>query len=338
MAEPFDMTSYQEEFPEEPLTGPARRIYEMLLQARPAEKSCARAIQAALEREFPVDVPPQAPQLVVPDELRTRVDVTTAYAPGPDGPVRALLYHPERPGSSSPPALVYFHGGGWSLGNAEEADLLVRKIALLSGCVVASVDYRLAPEHRYPAGLDDCVAWYRWARGEGAGHLGSNPDRVAVGGDSCGGNFAAALTLRVGDEGHRRPDATLLLCPATDFRFEEYESFQRLGYRAFLYDTAFIGAVRGYYAPYPLWDQPYLSPIKGDLRHFPPTHLVAATADPLCDDNHAFHRKLLEAGNPDVELRVYRDMPHAFYYFLGLTREEAECHQAMAAFLRRVLG
>jgi acetyl esterase len=272
---------------------------------------------------------------VVPEALQAQITCETVHAPGG---VRALVYRPAAPVASPPPALAYFHGGGWSLGNAEESDLLVRKIAFLSGCVVVNVDYRLAPDFPYPAGLDDADAVYRWLRGAGAERLGTDPDHVAVGGDSAGGNFGAALPLRARDAGFRVPDAALLLCPATDFRFEQYESFQRLGYRGFLYDTAFIGAVRGYYAPYPLWDHPHVSPMNGDLRDFPPTHIVAATADPLLDDNIAFHGKLLAAGNRDVELKVYDGMPHAFYYFLGLTEAEEQCHQAMAAFLRRVLA
>ena len=334
-AQNFDVDKYQAMFPEEPLDGPARLIYQLLLMSRPDAKSCAAAIKQALATQFPTSFPADAPQLVVPEAVRRDVDCKPLSTPGRAGMVRSLVCRPKS--SRALPVLVYFHGGGWSLGDPQEAELLTRKLALVSNCVVISVDYRLVPEHPYPAGLDDCVAVYEWARTQ-AGSIGGDPERVAVGGDSAGGNLAPALTLRVRDEGGRVPDANLLICPATDMLFEKYESFRRFGTRGLLYDAAFIGAVRNFYVPYPLWPHPYVSPMNGDLRDFPPTLIVAATADPLIDDNRCFFQKLREAGNQDVYLREFKDMPHAFYYFLGLTQEEDDAYRTMGDFLRRVLA
>jgi acetyl esterase len=234
--------------------------------------------------------------------------------------------------------LVFFHGGGWCMGEPEGVDLIARKLCWLAGFAVVSVNYRLAPEHPYPQGLDDCLAVYRWVRCEAGNRLGADPTRVAVGGDSAGGNLAAAVTLRARDEGDRPPDATVLACPVTDLLFEQYESCQRLAPNGLVYDAAFLGFVRGAYAPYALWEHPYVSPTRADLRDFGPTVVIAGGQDPLLDDNRAFAEKLRAARNPDVLLHVYDEMPHAFYYLLGLSREENEAYRAMASFLRRVLA
>lgn len=335
MSKPFNMADYRSQFPTEPLEGPAREIYQYFLMARPGPKSCAFAIKEALEKLYPTAGPPDGPQIVPPPEIMTDVGREEIHTPGPAGQIRSLLYKPLK-ASGARPVVVYIHGGGWSLGTPDEGDFLSRKLCYVSNCIVLSVDYRLAPEHPYPSGLDDCVSVYQYVR-KNAATFGGNPERVAVGGDSCGGNLAPALTLRMRDEGGRVPDANLLLCPATDFRFEKFDSMWKKGMRSIVYDTAFIGAVRGGYVPPPLWDHPYVSPAKGDLKNFPPTLIIAGTADPLLDDNRAFFQKLRAAGNQDVELREYQDMPHAFYYFLGFTKEGDEAYLAMGGFLKRVL-
>ncbi|HEY7061998.1 MAG TPA: alpha/beta hydrolase [Chloroflexota bacterium] len=326
--------------------GPARAIYEWTLCARRIP-STKRMLAQALRREMTPRPPPDCPQIEVPETLMRDVRREQVLVPGPPSApdVRALVYHPpasaapahEPPAAVPPPALVYFHGGGWCLGEPEGVDLIARKLCLLAGVVVVSVAYRLAPEHPYPAGLDDCAAVYRWVRGAGAMRLGADGSRVVVGGDSAGGNLAAALTLRVRDEDGPPPSASLLLCPATDFWFERYESCRRLGPNSIPYDLPFLGYVRSAYAPFELWEHPYVSPLRGDLRGFGPGLVIAGGADPLCDDNRAFAAQLAAAGN-DAALRLYDAMPHGFYYLLGLSREEDDAYQAMAAFLRRTLA
>jgi acetyl esterase len=318
------------------LDGPAKLIYAANLRARPVA-AVKLALAGALRDLFAAPPPADAPQPVVPEALMRDVGREEIRVPGLAGApeVRALAYHP--PATGSPPAvLVYAHGGGWCMGDPEEADLLTRKVSLLAGVVVVSIDYRLAPEHPYPAGLDDMAAMYRWVRAN-ASTLGGDPERVAVGGDSSGGNLAAAATLRLRDEGDRPPDATLLLCPGTDFFFEEHESFRRLGPNSLIYDSAFVGFARSAYAPEGNWDDPYISPARGDLTGFGPTLVIGAGQDPAVDDNRAFAEKLRAAGN-DVTLRVFDAMPHAFYFYLGMCQEEEEAHQTIAAFLRRTLA
>ena len=134
------------------------------------------------------------------------------------------------------------------------------------------------------------------------------------------------------------PNATVLLCPLTDFVFEAYESFKKVGPNSLVYDAAFCGYVRSNYVPYSeQWTDPHVSPMYGDLSDFPPTMIIAAGYDILLDDNKSFADKLRAAGNRRVDLLVHEPMPHAYYYFLGLCKEEDEAYQAMAAFLKEVL-
>jgi acetyl esterase len=317
--------------------GPARPIYEFVLGSRRIP-STKRMMAEALRAEMGRPPPDDAPKIVVPPALHRDVSRERVTLPGSDGApdIRAFVYHPSA-ATAPPPLLVYYHGGGWCTGEPEGTDLIARKLSLLAGVAVLNVAYRLAPEHPYPAGLDDCVAAYQWARAHAAERLGADANRVAVGGDSAGGNLAAAVTLRVRDADQRSPDANLLICPATDFRFEEYESCRRLGPKGTFYDLAFLGYVRSAYVPQALWEHPHVSPMRGDLRAFGPTLILASGEDPLYDDNRTFAARLREAGNA-VELHDYPAMPHVFIYFLGLTREEDDAYQAMAAFLRRHLA
>lgn len=200
--------------------------------------------------------------------------------------------------------------------------------------VVVGVNYRLAPEWPFPAGLDDCVAVLRWMRNHGS-EIGGDSSWIAVAGDSSGGNFAAAMPLKARADGVKPPEAVIPLCPITDFFFEEYTSFERLGPLGIVYDTAFSGFIRGAYAVHHKnWAHPHVSPFRGDLRGYPPTLVISGTADPLIDENRAFARKLRMSGNECIEHFVSEAMPHGYYFFPGLFKEGDEAFAAIAHFLR----
>ena len=319
--------------------GPSGKINEVIFRAR-ATPGCNQIMANALRREMSRMPPEDAPQISMPAELFGRVESTEISIPGEDADVRALVYRPKVDGArtSTLPKVVWFHGGGWSLGSPEECDLVTRKLALTSRVIVVSVDYRLAPEFPYPHGLNDCFQAYKWALDNERNGLNTSSGFVAVGGDSCGGNFAAALTLRARDEQVKIPGAVILLWPLTDFIVEKYPSYNGIAPRGLLYDAAFIGYARSSYAPYELWTHPYVSPMYGDLKNFPPTLVAAAGQDPLVDDNRAFARELREAGNNAVELLVYENMIHAYCYFLGLSEEEDRTFKAVADFLAKFSG
>jgi acetyl esterase len=276
----------------------------------------------------PTDLPPSAAQLY------PQVAVSKIFVPSPVGPVHCRVYAASGPAAARP-MLLYIHGGGFTVGSSQDTAYITSRIAWESGVVVVSVDYRLAPEWPFPAGLDDCLAVLRWMREHGR-DIGGDPSRIAVAGDSAGGNMAAALPLKARDEGAAPPDAAVLLCPITDFFVEQHDSFERLAPLGVIYDTAFVGFVRGAYVVHHRnWSHPHVSPARADLRGYPPTLIVAGTADPMIDDNRAFVAKLREAGNAHVELFARERMPHGYYFFPRLLKEGDEALAAVSDFLRR---
>ena len=278
----------------------------------------------------PKDLPPSAEQLY-PD-----VVVSEIYVPSTMGPIRCQVFRP--PGEEIRPMMLYAHGGGFTVGGSEDTAYITSRIAWENRMVVVSVNYRLAPEWPFPAGLDDCCAVLRWMREHGK-EAGGDPSWIAVAGDSAGGNMAAALPIKARDEGAAPPEAAVLLCPITDFFVEQYDSFERLAPLGIIYDTAFVGYIRGAYVVHHRnWSHPHVSPARADLRGYPPTLIVSGTADPIVDDNRAFARKLRESGNSDVEHFVREGMPHGYYFFPGLLKEGDEAFAAVAQFLQRRIG
>jgi acetyl esterase len=169
--------------------------------------------------------------------------------------------------------------------------------------------------------------------------IGGDPGRIVAAGDSAGGNMAAALPIKACDEGAAMPDATVLLCPITDFLAEEYESFDRLAPLGIIYDTPFFGYIRGAYAVHRnLWTHPHVSPARGDLHGFPPTLIVSGTHDPMIDDNHAFADKLRGAGCRLVVHFVREGMPHGYYFFPGLFKQGDEAFDAIRSFLGKTVA
>jgi acetyl esterase len=276
----------------------------------------------------PKELPPSAAQLY------PQISVSEIFVPSPAGPVRCQVFADSR-AAPARPMMLYFHGGGFTVGQSEDTAYIASRIAAENGTVVVGVNYRLAPEWPFPAGLDDSIAVLRWTRERGS-EIGGDPSWIAVAGDSSGGNFAAALALKARTDGVKPPDAVIPLCPITDFLFEEHASFERLGPLGIVFDTAFIGFIRGAYAVHHKnWTHPHVSPARGDLRGYPPTLIISGTADPLIDDNRAFAQKLRENGNDRVEHFVSEGMPHGYYFFPGLFKEGEEAFAAIARFLRK---
>lgn len=255
-------------------------------------------------------------------EARARggsVNAAPALAPEPVAEVRDLLaggrpaipvrlYRP-RTGKTLP-LLVYFHGGGWVVGSVAASDPFCRALANASGCAVLSVEYRLAPEDRYPAAADDAYAATRWSA-EHAAELGIDPSRIAVGGSSAGGNLAAVVALMARDQGTPRIAFQLLHVPVID------HDFGTPSYRA---NGSGYGLTRAgmrwfwdHYAPdTKLRDEPYASPIRAkDLSGLPPAHVVTAECDPLRDEGKAYASRLVEAGVKTTYVE-YPGMVHGF--------------------------
>ena len=212
------------------------------------------------------------------------------------GSIEALLYLPDGPGPH--PAHLFVHGGGWTLGSVHHAivDATCRERCVGAGCVVLSVGYRKAPEHAFPLPLDDCYAALRWL-GDHAVELGVRPDLVTVGGQSAGGNLAAALTLKVRDEGGPPIAFQLLEIPALDLTLDR-PSMERFatGYGLTARDMA---QFRDAYVSSGDALHPYASPVLApDLTGLPPAHVMTAEFDVLLDDGAAYARRLADAGVP----------------------------------------
>lgn len=318
---------------------PAAPMYEVLARMR-TPVALREIMILPVRRGYIGQDNPTPPANLPPSgaELFPNVIVTQLFVPSSAGPVRCGVYHPGTPQAQAAlPIIVYVHGGGFMVGTSDDTDFLTRKLSTQNHAVVVSVNYRLAPEFPFPAGLDDCIAVYRWLLEHGA-EVGGDPARVAVAGDSSGGNFAAAIALRACREGPRAPRAAILLGPVCDIRYEQYASFERLAPTGIVYDTAFMGFARGAYVPrYSDWSHPYVSPIGGDLRGYPPTFIAAGTEDPMIDSCRAFAQKLETTGSTDVEIFAPIGMPHGFYFFPGIFREEEEAYTRIAAFLKKHL-
>ena len=244
--------------------------------------------------------------------------------------LHARLY---RPRSGTLPLLVYFHGGGWVVGSVDISDPWCRRLANRSGCAILSVDYRLAPEHRYPAAADDAYRSVTWAYAHG-GRLGAG--QLAVGGSSAGGNIAAVAALRARDQGGPPLAAQLLHVPVTD------HDMNTASYRRFAtgYGLTRAGMTWywGHYAPDPIRrGEPDASPLRArDLSGLAPAVVVTAECDPLRDEGRAYAERLRAANVPTRSLE-YPGMVHGFMGWASAVPTARRAFDEIGAELRALL-
>jgi acetyl esterase len=236
------------------------------------------------------------------------------------------------------PALVFFHGGGWTIGDLDTHDVLCRSLAAGARCAVFSVDYRLAPEHPFPAAVEDCFFATRFVAAHHA-QLRIDPKRIAVGGDSAGGNLAAVVALMARDLGGPALVYQLLIYPATDQRCA-HPSHDRNG-QGYLLTREAIAYFRGAYLPDPAsyedWRaSPLLAAHHGGL---PPAFVLTAGYDPLVDEGRAYAERLAKSG-VEAAYREYPDMVHGFVLFGGVVDAAnaavAECGDRLRGAFERV--
>ena len=256
--------------------------------------------------------------------------VDNLIVPGPACEIPIRVYTPEQSGPS--PVLVYCHGGGWVLGDLESHDAVCRALANAAGCLVASVEYRLAPEHKFPAAAEDAYAATRWVA-ENAGQIGGDPQRIAVGGDSAGGNLAAAVALMARDRGGPQLVFQLLIYPVTDSACETVSCQENCeGYFLTLdmlrwFWNHYLGsdADRG---------NPYAAPLRArDLRGLPPALVLTAEFDPLRDEGEAYAARLRAAG-VQVQRKRYDGMIHGFFSMGALLDQARVAMDEVAAGLQ----
>ena len=239
------------------------------------------------------------------------VTVVDRTIPGPAGNIPVRLYRPaSAPADAALPALVYAHGGGWVFGNLDSHDVLCAQLAIEAGIAVFHVDYRLAPEARFPGAFDDVVAALKWVAANGAS-VGIDPTRLAIGGDSAGGNLAAAVSLWARDHGGPKLLMQLLAYPVTDAvaRAESYRHFEDgYGLNAVTMEWFF-----DHYAPDRASRGDWrVSPLRAaSLAGLPPALVVTAGYDPLRDEGRAYAWRLQQEGT-QADLVEFGGMLHGF--------------------------
>lgn len=302
-------------------------------------------VQALLDAVATLNLP--AWNTLTPDEVRAQVEagrvpippepvarVEDRTIPGPAGEIPVRIYAPEA--DALLPALVYFHGGGFVIGNIESHDNVCRRLANDGQCAVISVDYRLAPEHHFPAAADDAYAATAWVAGHAA-EIGVDGARVAVGGDSAGGNLAAVAALMARDRGGPTIVFQLLVYPVTDFDFGT-DSYRNHADGYFLTADSMRWFWGHYLARLEDGRGPYASPLEADdLSGLPPALVITAEYDCLIDEGEAYASRLRGAGVP-VTYSVYDGMVHGFWTMAPFVSRADDALAEAAAALRAAFG
>ena len=272
-----------------------------------------------------------------PSQARTpepRVPGSDHVVPQAAGGVPVRVYRPAIEGPL--PVLVWFHGGGFVLGDLDRSGPTCEQLAAKVPAVVVSVGYRLAPEHRYPAAVEDATAATAWAHAH-AVELGADPGRLAVGGDSAGGNLAAVVARRARDAGGPPVAFQLLVYPVTDLTMS-LPSYVENGEGYFLEAASMRWFIDHYLPDAGRRREADASPLfVGDLANLPPAHVVTAEHDPLRDDGESYAERLEAAGVP-VRLRRYEGMIHGFFVMDAVLPAGAEAVDEAAGVLRGALG
>jgi acetyl esterase len=269
--------------------------------------------------------------LAGPLEELARVENRTI--PGPAQPIPVRVYWPSA--GKNLPALVYYHGGGWVFGTLDSVDRTLRSLANASGCVVISVDYRLAPEHQFPAAVEDADAALRYVA-EHSDEFGIDRNRIAVGGDSAGGNLATVVCLMARDRGGLKVAFQLMVYPVTDYNDDRPSS--REFAEGYLLTKALMDYFWRHYLPSPEDGQhPHASPLKAkSLAGLPPAIVITAECDPIRDQGEAYAQRLKESGVP-VELKRYDGAIHAFFNLAGVVDSGRQAIEDAGAALKQAL-
>jgi acetyl esterase len=307
-----------------PLDPQAKALIERFAGGKPVEQMTPREMRDALEERT----------RLTGGEPEPVAQVQAGEVPGPAGAIPVRIYTPA--GNRPLPGLVFFHGGGWARGSLQTHDVVCRALANGAGCVVVSVEYRMAPEHTFPAAFEDSLAATRWV-GEHAAELGIAPGRLAVGGDSAGGNLAAAVALAIRDEGGPPLVHQLLIYPVTDHNFETRSYLENAeGY--LLTREAMRFYWRLYLRREADADDYRASPLRArDFSHLPPALVITAEFDPLRDEGRAYADRLREAGVP-VVYREYPGMVHGFVTSAGALDAGKQALREASATLSEAFG
>ena len=306
-----------------PLDENARRLLERMLADGSPPSGDMPVEQARLNsagRFENTDGPPQPVRLVV-----------NTSCPGPGGEIPLRLYYPDDAGPL--PVCVFFHGGGWVLCSLDSHDTTCRRLVNATGCLVVSVDYRLAPEHPFPAAVEDAFAATKWVA-EHAGSMCADPARIAVAGDSAGGNLAAVVSLLARDAGAPKLVFQLLIVPVTE-HLPDNSSYRECGADYYL-TRGFMAWFFSHYLPreQDRRDWRALPSLAPSLAGLPPALVLTAECDPLREEGEAYARRLAAEGVP-VTLRRFDGTLHQFFVMSEALPQGKEAMQLAAAHLKQ---
>jgi acetyl esterase len=269
------------------------------------------------------------------DRFVTSVDhIEERRIPGPHGDIPVRIYHPK---STTPlPVIMYFHGGGWVICDLDTHDSVCRDLAFLVNAIVVSVDYRMAPEHKFPIPVDDCLAATTWCAANAAS-FGGNAKRLAVAGDSAGGNLATVVAMRIRDEGGPTISFQGLVYPATGSPWDDRESYRRNGKGYFLTHEAMLWFTSHYMRSKVDTDSPYFAPLRAkSLAGMPPALVQTCEFDPLLDEGVAYAKALAAAGVPCEQI-TYPGLIHAAFGMDDVIPASWQMQTDLAAALRTAL-
>ncbi|MER2107578.1 MAG: alpha/beta hydrolase [Solibacillus sp.] len=301
--------------------------------------------QFLLEQMDAAGAPPMSS--LSPEEARSTTDfsalagipeevgkVENRTIPGPGGEIPVRIYTPE--GEGPFPSLVFYHGGGWVIGDLDTVDVPCRLLTNRANCVVVSVDYRLAPEHKFPAAADDAYAAAKWVVENGPS-IQVDSSRVAVGGDSAGGNLAAVVSLLARDKNEIDLAYQLLIYPVTNYSYETV-SYRDNADGYLLTKDSMVWFWDHYLRDAEDGKNPYASPLRTeDLSSLPPTLVITAEFDPLRDEGEAYAQRLKEAG-VQVEKTRYNGMIHGFFWMPGALEQGMQAVNQAADALKRAFA
>jgi|SRR5579871_518929 len=285
-------------------------------------KEGREAFVALLQVAGPKDVP-----------IGKTEDVSAA---GPGGPIPLRIYSPANVSSSALPALVYFHGGGFVIGDLDTHDGLCRMIANEAGCTVVAVHYRLSPEHKFPAAVEDSYAALAWVA-KNATKLGIDSARIAVGGDSAGGALAAVTALMARDQGGPKLALQLLLFPVTQIGGETHSMKECA--EGFFLEKKTLDWFFGHYLSAGADTSDYrISPLHAaNFQGLPGAFIMLGGYDPLHDEGEAYAQKLRAAGVP-VRVSDHSDMVHCFFYLQAILPKAHEAVREIGTALKTAFG
>jgi acetyl esterase len=269
--------------------------------------------------------------------LKRELDTLISYG-GLKVPVR--IYYPGRTSlKGGQPVILFIHGGAFVMGSVEDYHIMVSKLARITGQIIVSVEYHLAPEYPFPAGLDDCFAVFCWLQDHGS-EVGADTGRISVMGDSAGGNLATVITLRSRDEGRPQPRCQILVYPGVTFLETPYPSRQYFGHSEgmdFVLTEAFLRKVKREYMYGETNERnPYLSPLEAELTpDLAPALIITAECDPIRDDGRYYAAKLDSIG-VQVDHIEYSGTIHGFMSFHMILREALDAMKYIDSYLERI--